>query len=519
MSFLKNKFLQHIINIFIISFFAIYFNTISGNNGILAPDSFSFLDGSAQILNDKLPIRDYWLMNGVLIHYLQSIFFYFFGINWKTYVFHASFFNLVFGIFSYYFFIKFELRKLFSLIYSISIVILFYPTAGTPIVYFHSSILCLIALFLTYLSLRNKNNHIFFVPLFMLAAYLSGIVPSVYINLVILIILIYLIKSNKKIITTFIIGSFFSILLLAIFFITTETSLTDFLYQQILIPFSIGQARYASSPEAFAQINSITLNKVLDFYYIYIFLIPLILILFKRKNDDKNNLINVSYIFTVFLFIFAQLTSNNQTFIHFLIPISAFFLHKEIINIHKKKFIYLIFLIVFIFTIKFGYRNIIERRFNDFQWTNMSYYTESSIVNIDLNNLKWISPKNFSLVENSNDEINLLNDLAINLNKDNSNFSIFTNYQIFSILLNRDYELLQTAWFKNATHPNPESKYYNYYKLFINKLIAKKKIDKILFLEINSNEYKNFIEKICSTDFIEINNYKITIFDFTKCKK
>ena len=53
-------------------------------------------------LNGEVPFIDYWLVKGVLIDYIQAIFFYIFGISWKSYVLHASLFNALLTISTFF---------------------------------------------------------------------------------------------------------------------------------------------------------------------------------------------------------------------------------------------------------------------------------------------------------------------------------------------------------------------------------------------------------------------------------
>ena len=83
--FLNDKFF--IICLFLIS---IFINQYYGNKGIFPMDGFIHFDPAYRILNGEFPLRDYWVAHGIFIDYLQSLFFLFFGVSWKSYVFHAS---------------------------------------------------------------------------------------------------------------------------------------------------------------------------------------------------------------------------------------------------------------------------------------------------------------------------------------------------------------------------------------------------------------------------------------------
>ena len=72
--------------------FAILICHYTGNRGVFPIDSFSHFDSGYRINGDH-PFRDYWIVSGFLVDYLQSIIFYFLGINWQTYIFNASLIN------------------------------------------------------------------------------------------------------------------------------------------------------------------------------------------------------------------------------------------------------------------------------------------------------------------------------------------------------------------------------------------------------------------------------------------
>ena len=59
-----------------IAFYAFIINWISGNLGVMPIDTFAFFDTGFSILKDKYPIRDYWIFQGLLVDYLQALFFF-----------------------------------------------------------------------------------------------------------------------------------------------------------------------------------------------------------------------------------------------------------------------------------------------------------------------------------------------------------------------------------------------------------------------------------------------------------
>ena len=55
--------------------YAYFISWYSGNIGVLPIDTFSFLDSGNSVLQGHLPIRDFWAFTGIIIDYIQSIFF------------------------------------------------------------------------------------------------------------------------------------------------------------------------------------------------------------------------------------------------------------------------------------------------------------------------------------------------------------------------------------------------------------------------------------------------------------
>ena len=74
-----SKFLFHKNKIFILIlfFFSIIVNQHYGNRGAYPMDSFHYFDSGYRVLNGDLPFIDYWLVRGLLLDYMQAIFFIF----------------------------------------------------------------------------------------------------------------------------------------------------------------------------------------------------------------------------------------------------------------------------------------------------------------------------------------------------------------------------------------------------------------------------------------------------------
>ena len=86
--------------------FAFIINQISGNRGLFPLDSASHFDNGYRILFGQHPVKDYWIISGFIIDYLQSFLFLLFGTNWQVYVAHASLFNGLLAVLVLFFFHK-----------------------------------------------------------------------------------------------------------------------------------------------------------------------------------------------------------------------------------------------------------------------------------------------------------------------------------------------------------------------------------------------------------------------------
>ena len=93
--------------LFILFFLSILINQYYGNKGVFPVDSFSHFDTGFRILQNEHPFKDYWIVSGPFVDYLQSIFFYFFGVSWQIYVFHASLVNAILAVATFIILIKY----------------------------------------------------------------------------------------------------------------------------------------------------------------------------------------------------------------------------------------------------------------------------------------------------------------------------------------------------------------------------------------------------------------------------
>ena len=130
----------------ILFFFSVFINQYYASKGVSPHDSFSHFDSGYRILQGEYPFNSNWIISGPLVDYIQSIFFYLFGTSWKSYVFHASFFNGIVTLATFFVLIKFEVKTIYSFLFSLLFGILAYPSSGTPFVDHHATFFSLLGI-------------------------------------------------------------------------------------------------------------------------------------------------------------------------------------------------------------------------------------------------------------------------------------------------------------------------------------------------------------------------------------
>ena len=93
MNFLKKELKIDIAGLFFVGFFAILINQYYGNQGLFPHDSLSHFETGDRITKGIHPFKDFWIVSGPFVDYSQAVIFKIFGINWNSYVFHASLIN------------------------------------------------------------------------------------------------------------------------------------------------------------------------------------------------------------------------------------------------------------------------------------------------------------------------------------------------------------------------------------------------------------------------------------------
>jgi len=507
----------------ILAIFSLSINQYFGNRGLFPIDSFLIFDPAFNIISGKHPFKDYWLITGPFLDYIQAFFFLVFGTNWFSYVLHASMLNMAITLFSFYFFLKIGLKNYYSFIYSIGIAILAYPSIGTPFIDHHSVIFCMMAIYSITLGIfQRKNIFLFLTPIFLTFSFFSKQIPSPYLLVLFtFIILIYFFnikKVDKKILRGIFFGFIFCFaLVLSIFFIN-EIPIKNFLTQYIYYPFSLGESRIS-------DLNIDFQNLIGQFKFIYIALIPLVMsVISLIKNKQKtlvekdDLLIKTIFLCSVGIFIYCQLLTKNQVLIFFIIPISLAYSHLYTEKYLKNKYFVYFILFIFIFSVsKYHLRFNHHKKFIELANANFDLAVEASILDKKLSGLKWITPH---YINAPSKEIKLLFEAKNILSKKQERKIIVTDYQFFSSSLNNEYAS-PNKWYDDLSVPNKENKYYYVYKKFFLKKIKINKIKHIYFIGKHKHKMNFFVELINKNECIvlkEINELLID-FDINDCKQ
>ena len=499
--FFKENF--YAVLLFLIALSITYF---SGNRGIFPLDSFSHFDTGYRILLGDHPFKDYWAVSGPFVDYLQSLFFFLFGLNWQIYIFHAAFINGIVALATFYTLLNLGLDKKKSFFYSVCCSILAYPSSGTPFVDHHSTFLSLLAIYaLIYGMIKQDTNIWYLIPVLCILAFFSKQVPAAYLFFVIITNLIYhfVFSSNKNYLEVFkklFLSSILTLIFIVVFFKLNSINFIDFFEQYILYPSSIGSERYLSIDYDF---KSVFIDFKFIYLIIFIFLGVTVTNFLKQKKYFKE--INFK-VFLICLSLFSflihhELLTKNQIFIFFLIPILSGFLHSQLNYLKpnvKKAISYFLIALTFFVTIKYHQRFNVDRKFHELSNVNFSSSIEANLLSEKFNGLNWITPKTNSKEELTN-ELDFLKEAQKIIREDPKNKIVITNYSFFSILNEENYNSF-SRWFPgdNSAFPTNDTSFYTNYKNFITRVIKRKKIESIyIFDDVSKTNLTDYVDQKC----------------------
>ena len=321
MNNLYNKYIikSNIIILTIIFFFSFFINFYYSSFGVFPIDTFFHYDSAARMLQGQIPIRDFWIVSGLIIDVIQSIFFKILGVNWLTYIFHSSVSNFLISLIIFYYFQSLKIDKISSLFFTCCFSTLAYTVSGTPFVDHHAIFFLLASTILLMKFIYTEKNYLwFFVVLLFFLSFLTKQVPAAYIMLIQgSIIGVYILyEKNYFIIKYLILSSILTIFLIISLLFYLNIELKDFYIQYIDYPRSIGSTRISKF--------EITLNGFFNDYKFIILPLILIVILKLNKSFNKNFKFSKKEIYTflilcsfVFSSIFHQIMTKNQIYIYF----------------------------------------------------------------------------------------------------------------------------------------------------------------------------------------------------------
>jgi len=503
--------------------FSILFNQYYGHIGIQPIDSFFSFNSGYDILNGHFPFKDYWTITGPLIDLFQAIFFKIFGVSWFSYVFHASIFNSIFSIATFFTFYKLKLNINYCFLYAILVSILAYPSAGTPYVDHQSSYLSTIGIFCFILALKTeKNFYWLFLPIIFALAFFTKQTPASYVFLVIsfLSLIHFFYNFNIKKIIFILIGSFISFLIFFLLLGFAEIPFKLFYEQYILFPLSLGESRLEF-------IFPLEFQRII-FRFKLLHLSSLLMIIVAIKNFKKNYnylvsnefLITLSLLGLLFSLIIHQLMTINGMFIYFLIPILVGFSHIYFDkNFKKQKFILYALIILSVFsTVYYSYKYINKRHFMDLHAANIKKSVDAEYLDKKLKGLKWITPQ---YINEPKKEMENLKEAIDFIKMDKSKKIIVTDYQFISVVLSSYDYSPSKYWYAFHVNPAENQKYFKNYRSFFIEKIKKNKINKIYIIKpligfTDNNVLNGILSNNC---FIQKNLTSIlTRYTLTSCE-
>ncbi len=462
-------------------FFAIVFNQYYGYQGILPIDSFLVFNSGFDLMNGYLPFKDYWTIKEPFIDFLQAIFFKIFGVSWFSYVLHASIFNAIITISTFFILKKFNLKLNFCFFYSFCVAVLTYPTAGTPFSDHHTLILSLISLFFFILAVKTgKNIYWFLTPVILGFSFLSKQAPTAYIVIIISLLSIFYFFYKKDLVKFYYAlgGLLFILSLFFVLIFLGKINFNDFLVQYIYFPQSLGGTRLDwVFPLEFKRF-------VWRFKLLYLSIGVLIYLLIKNalsKNKIKievsDYIILTSITLSCIFFIFHQLMTINAIFIYCLIPIFAGFSHAYANSFIKINFIKNFLLILTICsTVYYFFSYVNSRAFMDLKNVNFNNSIDGKLIDEKFSKIKWIT---MFYPDNPTKETQNIKFALKTIKNEKDIKMVITDYQFISVFLN-EYDYTPTRfWYEFHGYPDEKNNYFYYWKNFVLENIKKNNINSI----------------------------------------
>ena len=495
----------------IIALYSFLINFYYADFGVFPIDTFLHYDAGFRVLKNEFPVKDFWIVSGFIVDFIQALFFKVFGVSWVSYKIHASTFNLILTIFSFYFFLNLGLSNLNSLIYSICFATLAYTISGTPFVDLHASFFLLLSTFILIIAITNSKKYLWFivVSLFFLS-FLSKQVPFAY--AVILqgpIIIYFMVKKmnyNENIFIGFVI--FFITVGFVIFLKFLNIDISLFLIEYVIYPSEIGSGRF--------NFFDISLESFFNKFKFLILPILLCFILQIKTYLKKKKFLDPSNLFKYFLILslsicllIHQLMTKNQIYIYFLVPLLFSILDRHINYIFKKNnFISLILLIsLILITFKYHLRFNESRKFHELENVKLTDSIRAETIHSSLKGNLWINPhfkgtprQEVITIKRSLDEIE----------KVKEEIMLISNYSFLDSITKKNMNTpVRALTLDGTTYPRLDNKMASAYKSFFNEIIKNKNIKKIYLLK-HENLPQNIITEYISIECYDY--YENTLF-------
>tara|TARA_X000000950_G_scaffold13194_1_gene14223 strand:+ start:5802 stop:7463 length:1662 start_codon:yes stop_codon:yes gene_type:complete len=489
-------------------------NFYFGHQGLMPLDDLQNFNSGLRVLNGDFPFRDYYSITGPILDIWQGNIYKIFGVNWQSFLVHASIMNCLYSLSIFFFLKSLKFKSVNCFYYSLSAGLLMYPTAGNPTVEHNSLILSVIATLIFFIALmQNKRNYIFISILFFFIAFFTKQVPTSYFIIFCFLIYLFRIFSNYDISTLF--HTFVYTLIISIFFFIyinlNNVSFENIYDQYITIATNLGENRLAVLSFDFVYEN---ISKL---FFLLFMLIPSIYLSYTTKKLD----ISIILIGLSLIIIFYEVHSNNQPITFSLLPlyISLFyyFYSKERLELKfVRYFLYLIIiyafyrilryeifyififislflliylkkrvtinnlLLVYLFITSCLYfeKYVKIRAWDDLRKDQVSKGFDGSLIDSKFKFLKWRTVYYENIEEEKKLIFSTLNYLK-SLDE-NVNYILISDYQIYNAILNKKDFSPVKYWFENATYPSKNHKLRDKFEMFFKSKIENNKISQII---------------------------------------
>lgn len=499
--------------------FTVIINHYFGFIGVNPLDGFIFYHSGNLILNGQLPFKDYWATTGPLVDFIQYIIFRINGVNWNSYVFHASLFNFFLSYLIYFTFKKFKLNNHYCLLYALLTGLIFYPVTGTPSADLHGSFFSVASLLIFILAINFKNKFYWVVlPIFLILGFLAKQTPISYFGIIITILLLYNFILNKNLSDIFalVISSAVVTIVICAVFYYNEISYKDFYLQYIKFASSVGQERIVEGGflQPFSFSRYFLKFKLIHFSYLILVIIFIKnIIITKRFWGNKDFISILAIVFSAYCLILHQLLTLNAKFIYFCIPLlcgfSQIYLKKYFIK--YKKILELLILVLAILTTSYNFHKYVYKRGfiiqNNF---NKNKIFKTKIID-QKSDFKWITNYSGEPKEEVSNIIATIKSIKLNERDSKDKYVIITDYQfIFSSFELVNVITINKLYASGITYPTVQHQSFGYYKQFFMKKIKENKVKKIYIIRPMwfTNEEDNIFDGMFNQDCIKKTNLK-----------